>query len=94
VSLQVISPLDAPDVPAPSPPSSGRAPSPTVSLVDLAAARRVIDRVRSDGRRQLSEIEAKTLLSAFGIAVVPTPLAAPSTSSVSPGASWARCLSA
>jgi acetyltransferase len=43
---------------------------------DLAAARQVIDRVRGDNRAQLSEIEAKALLAAFGIPVVPTRIAA------------------
>jgi acetyltransferase len=42
---------------------------------DIAAARRIVDQVRSDGRRQLNEIEAKALLTAFGIPVVPTRLA-------------------
>jgi acetyltransferase len=42
---------------------------------DLAAARRVIAQVRSDGRTRLSEIEAKAVLTAFGIPVVPTRLA-------------------
>jgi acetyltransferase len=43
---------------------------------DLAAARRVIAQARSDGRTRLSEIEAKALLAAFRIPVVPTRLAA------------------
>ena len=39
MSLQVLSPPDAQPVPVPSPPATGRAPPPAVSLVDLAAAR-------------------------------------------------------
>ena len=50
-------------------------PAVTAAADDLVAARQVIARVRADGRRLLNEIEAKALLAAFGIPVVPTRLA-------------------
>ena len=39
---------------------------------DLAAARAVVSAVLADGREMLGEVEAKTVLAAYGIPVVPT----------------------
>jgi acetyltransferase len=44
---------------------------------DLAAARGIIDQVLAEGREMLDEIEAKAVLQAYGIPVVPTQAVAP-----------------
>ncbi len=49
---------------------------------DLAAAGRVIDSVLAGGRELLSEVEAKALLSAYGVPVVHTVAAAPDADAV------------
>jgi acetyltransferase len=54
---------------------------------DKEKARRVIDRVRSDRRTILTEIEAKAVLDAYGILTVPTRLA-PSVEAVEESCGW------
>ena len=44
----------------------------TIAAPDRAAARRLVDAALADGREWLNEVEAKALLAAYGIAVVPS----------------------
>lgn len=49
---------------------------PTVFRPDIALARKVIDEALGQGRRQLTEIEAKEILAAYGVPVAPVKLVA------------------